>query len=150
MKRRWKIFLVAAGSLVAVWAICFFGFREKEPSYNGRTLSEWLDCLTAQGKNDQAKAKEACNAIRAIGLDSLQYMKKRVRTAEMYRAMANRLVQHRWLGSIPRRCAIRATIYYGEQASRYQVVSTIIKTNKSLQMVYHASPIESTNATRKR
>ena len=43
MKGPIKILLLGAGGLIAVVAVCFFCLREKEPSYNGRTLSEWLD-----------------------------------------------------------------------------------------------------------
>ena len=43
MRRRWKTLLLAACGLIAVVAVCFFVcLQEKEPSYNGRTLSEWL------------------------------------------------------------------------------------------------------------
>ncbi len=43
MTRRRKILLVSACGLIAVVALCFFSLRDKEPAYNGRTLSEWLD-----------------------------------------------------------------------------------------------------------
>jgi hypothetical protein len=34
-------------ALIAVVAVCFFCFRDNEPSYNGRTLSEWLEKFDA-------------------------------------------------------------------------------------------------------
>jgi len=43
MRRRGKILLLSACGLVAVVGVCWFCFREDEPSYNGRTLSEWLE-----------------------------------------------------------------------------------------------------------
>lgn len=44
MRQRWKILLGVCG-VAALVIICFFCLRDsdKEPSYNGRTLSEWLD-----------------------------------------------------------------------------------------------------------
>ena len=43
MTRRRKTLLCVLCGVIAVAAVCFFCLREKEPSYNGRTLSEWLD-----------------------------------------------------------------------------------------------------------
>ena len=43
MTRRRKILFTSACGVIAVVAVCFFCLREQEPSYKGRTLSEWLE-----------------------------------------------------------------------------------------------------------
>ncbi|MDB6058215.1 MAG: hypothetical protein JWO95_2059 [Verrucomicrobiales bacterium] len=75
MRRRWKILLLAACGLIAVVAVCFFSLREKEPSYNGRTLSEWLERYNnsseqTDGHSVQA-AETAAQAVRAIGTNGV-------------------------------------------------------------------------------
>jgi hypothetical protein len=73
MNRRRKILLLALCGLIAVIAVCFFCLREREPSYNGRTLSEWLsDCSYYPEDPVRAQAavrirQDAELAVRAIG-----------------------------------------------------------------------------------
>ncbi len=74
MTGRRKKFLLAACGVVAVVGVCFFCLRDNEPSYNGRTLSEWLDeCeeLGFQEIADMPKLKDAVTAVRAIGTNAL-------------------------------------------------------------------------------
>lgn len=68
MRRRWKILLLAACGLIAVVAVCFFCLRENEPSYNGRTLSEWLE----RAPGDRA----AILAVRQIGTNAVPLLLK--------------------------------------------------------------------------
>jgi hypothetical protein len=67
VRRRWKILLLGACGLVVVVAVCFYCLREKEPSYNGRTLSEWLDDaasgISVTGQQGREKAIEAVGKI---------------------------------------------------------------------------------------
>ncbi len=81
MRRRWKIFLLSACGLIAVVGICFFSLREKEPSYNGRTLSEWLERSVAfdpRETNDvpEVRRQEAITAMRHFGGDALPWLVK--------------------------------------------------------------------------
>ncbi len=71
--------LVVAGcALVAVVAVCFFCFRENEPSYNGRTLSEWLEEITVSriAVTEQLEEQKAIEAVRAIGTNALPFFVK--------------------------------------------------------------------------
>ncbi len=83
MRRRWKILLCALCGLIAVLAIWFFGFREKEPSYNGRTLSEWLilhdhslDIGDRGFVYTNRTAIAAAAAVRAIGSNAVPILLK--------------------------------------------------------------------------
>src|SRR5437879_4899885 len=69
-----------------VWAIS----REREPSYQGRTLSEWTDLLP--GKND-----DASNAIRHVGSNSLPVILKWLR----YEPPSWKVKMVRPLGAVP-------------------------------------------------
>ncbi|MDB6056413.1 MAG: domain containing protein [Verrucomicrobiales bacterium] len=80
VRRRWKILSMAACGLIAVVAVCFFCLREREPSYNGRTLSEWLQRYDPHSPwwidgvavgVDSAAEDEAAKAVRQIGTNAL-------------------------------------------------------------------------------
>src|SRR6266850_2566498 len=60
-KRRFLFFCL--GTVLVLTAVVWAIFREREPTYDGRTLSEWAD-LSTQGNN------EATNAIRHIGTNT--------------------------------------------------------------------------------
>jgi hypothetical protein len=72
VRRRWKILLLAATGLVAVWAIWFVGFRKKEPSYNGKPLSEWLEKVSSY--KPPAERDQARKAVVAIGTNAVPYL----------------------------------------------------------------------------
>jgi hypothetical protein len=70
--RRRKMLLLSLCGLIAVVTVCFFCLREREPSYNGRTLSEWLPLygqyVTDAGKMSNLETqRRAGDAIRSIG-----------------------------------------------------------------------------------
>lgn len=60
-------------------AVCFFCVRESEPSYNGRTLSEWIDeeqrmdfyRQYEQGAPPSVTHQQVQSAVRAIGTNAL-------------------------------------------------------------------------------
>ncbi len=62
--------------VIAVGAVWFFCLRESEPSYNGRTLSEWLEQYdTARlSSHNAAYEQEAMTALAAIGSNALPYL----------------------------------------------------------------------------
>ncbi|MDB6058214.1 MAG: domain containing protein [Verrucomicrobiales bacterium] len=73
MTRTRKILLLSACGLIAVVAVCFFCLREKEPSYHGRKLSEWLDRTVLISTNiaySSYDVNEAIDAIGAIGTNA--------------------------------------------------------------------------------
>lgn len=78
MTRRRKILLCVICGLIAVVAVCFFGLREQEPSYNGRTLSEWLERHMNFGTDSCADfvRQEAETAIRHIGTNAIPSLLK--------------------------------------------------------------------------
>jgi hypothetical protein len=73
--RRRKLVLVAACGLAAVVAVCIFALREAEPSYNGRTLSEWLERRDGNARMDalyaESQRREAEVAVREIGTNAV-------------------------------------------------------------------------------
>ena len=75
VRRRWKILLFGLCGLIALVAVCFFCFHENRPSYNGRSLSEWLDDIEyIGGREGQREAGVA--AIRAIGTNACPVLLK--------------------------------------------------------------------------
>jgi hypothetical protein len=71
MTRRRKILLFGLCGVIAVVAVCFFCLRDAEPSYDGRTLSEWL-VIYGSG----ADTTESEHAIVAIGPNAVPYLAK--------------------------------------------------------------------------
>ncbi len=71
VRKRRKIVLMTVGGLIAVVAFWFFCLHEKEPSYNGRKLSEWLDDF-----DSPPKAERAAIAVRAFGTNALPNLVK--------------------------------------------------------------------------
>ncbi len=81
MTRRRKILLLSACGLIAVVALCFFSLREKEPSYNGRTLSEWLRDYHAKATSlvpdgEEIPDEESAAAVSAIGTNAIPILVK--------------------------------------------------------------------------
>lgn len=69
MRRRWRILLLSACGVVAVVAVCFFCLRDDEPSYNGRTLSEWL--RISSGYVSAQQRRTAQDAVLQIGTNAI-------------------------------------------------------------------------------
>jgi hypothetical protein len=65
--------LLTACGLIAVVAICFFCLREKEPSYNGRTLSEWV-FVYGRDRSTANDRKEAAKAIGSVGNNAIRFL----------------------------------------------------------------------------
>lgn len=68
--------MISVCGLVVVLAVCYFCLHEREPSYNGRTLSEWLvrydtARLVTHIKSDE---DEAMHAVEVIGADAIPYL----------------------------------------------------------------------------
>lgn len=84
VKRRWKIFLLGASGLIVVVSVCFFCLREKEPSYNGRTLSDWLDAydpampgaVVPPANIQRQQQRVPAEAIAKIGTNALPFVLK--------------------------------------------------------------------------
>jgi hypothetical protein len=74
MARRRNILLIATCAVIAVVAVCFSCLRTQEPSYNGRTLGEWLD--TFARISPEREQDEALNAVRAIGTNAIPQLFK--------------------------------------------------------------------------
>jgi hypothetical protein len=74
MRRRSKILLLAACVLIAAIAVCFFCLRANEPSYNGGTLSGWLERPQKIGLQPIGQAEQlndVATAVRAIGTNAV-------------------------------------------------------------------------------
>ena len=93
MKRRWIIVLVV-GCVVVGAIIASMGFREREPVYGGRKLSEWLDYYSFP-EPPQAEA------VRHIGTNALPYLVKwlgyerpvwKSRLAARYKKLPHRMI----------------------------------------------------------
>jgi hypothetical protein len=78
MRKRWKwLILVGCAALVCILTLTFR--RNHEPSYNGRTLSEWVAIYggsvgDASNIASPADRQLAANAIRNIGINALPYL----------------------------------------------------------------------------
>jgi HEAT repeat protein len=82
VRRRWIIVVVTAFVLVAGGTI-WFSTREREPSYNGRTLSEWLEIYCDDPQVSLTRLlpqpleqNEAAMAVRRIGANALPWLLK--------------------------------------------------------------------------
>ncbi|MGZ4965104.1 MAG: HEAT repeat domain-containing protein, partial [Limisphaerales bacterium] len=80
VRRRSKLLLLGACILIALVAVCFFCLRDNEPSYNGRTLSEWLeiyeptyiylDKVGRPPKTPEVVEAQAATSVRQIGTNA--------------------------------------------------------------------------------
>jgi hypothetical protein len=73
-KRRKRIILLACGILAL--ALGWIAMQEREPRYNGRTLSSWLaQYLPNESQQvSDADAREAATAVEAIGTNALPFL----------------------------------------------------------------------------
>ena len=73
MKRRLLIILILAG--IAGLLFLFFRGGEKEPEYNGKKLSQWLEVLNVQsgyyGGSQSASWEEGRTAVQHIGTNAV-------------------------------------------------------------------------------
>jgi hypothetical protein len=72
MSKRRKILLLLTGLVLALGV--FMPFRESEPSYAGRTLSEWLVRLIRYSGSQTQIDPEAAEAIRHIGGKAVPFL----------------------------------------------------------------------------
>jgi hypothetical protein len=81
--KKHRVIMVVVGCLVLASAAALFWPREREPRYNGRSLSELigLHALDMYGSNDTryGSAMEAGAAVRHIGTNALPYLMKWIR-----------------------------------------------------------------------
>lgn len=74
-RRKWTLVIVVVA--VAVSCLTVWITREPQPSYNGKSLSEWLEVYRVES-SDQAAGRPASNdgadAIRAIGTNALPWL----------------------------------------------------------------------------
>jgi hypothetical protein len=68
MKRGRRILLVAAGAVAVLTVVFLLWPREREPSYQGKKLSEWL--ILSEGL-DSPQTKAAQEAVRHIGTNAI-------------------------------------------------------------------------------
>lgn len=71
MTRRWRITLIIA-AVVSLAGIAFWLLRPREPEYQGRPLSAWLEQLTAT--RDGVEHEQAVAAVRAIGTNAVPHL----------------------------------------------------------------------------
>jgi hypothetical protein len=70
VKRR-RLFIIIFGCLAAAILVLLVWPREREPQYNGVTLSTWLVCC---GSTNYADSLAAVDAIRHIGTNALPFL----------------------------------------------------------------------------
>lgn len=72
MRVRWNILLLGLCGMFAVVAVSFFCLRENEPSYKGRTLSDWLEDYQRSNSDPlHISEYEFTNAIATIGTNAI-------------------------------------------------------------------------------
>jgi HEAT repeat protein len=91
--RRWRFILV--GILLLLVLVPLFTSSEREPTYNGRPLSEWLRLYARWSPSPGSpRNEEAASAIRRIGTNALPYLTKWIQyerpawRMRLYRLMA--------------------------------------------------------------
>jgi len=97
MDAKRKTMIVLAAVLVTAVVAAFVWPREREPEYQGKKLSEWLELgwLSHRGSVEQ---EEASDAIRHIGSNSVPYLVSAVR----YRPSVVRRVAIQFEAVLPR------------------------------------------------
>ena len=77
--RKWVVMIAASAALVIILGVVLpILNRESEPSYNGRTLSEWLK-LSRRPAVSEGFPGEATLAVRSIGTNALPFLLKWIR-----------------------------------------------------------------------
>jgi hypothetical protein len=94
LKIRW--FLCVLGCLAAVLAVAALLRHDQEPSYRGRSFSQWCKLLaeSAQAEGRQTESQEAIHAIRQIGTNALPFLMRSLHDSPFslkLRALADRL-----------------------------------------------------------
>src|SRR5580765_1000587 len=79
LKRRMLLRLLLLGVAVAVGLFVAGAFREREPEYGGRRLSQWMEVLVRNPPETRDQVKEA---FRQIGPATIPYLLKCLRGKE--------------------------------------------------------------------
>jgi len=75
MRRRWKYGLVFASAFVVLLGLLVSGvFRSREPEYEGKKLSEWVEMYPSFGLPGDADL--AARGVRAIGSNGIPFLLK--------------------------------------------------------------------------
>lgn len=72
-RRRRNLFLLTVGIVLTLVAILVFG-REREPRYEGKKLSEWVDLYPSLGLSGDAQLAE--RGVRGIGTNGIPFLLK--------------------------------------------------------------------------
>jgi HEAT repeat protein len=79
LRKKWRASLVVALALAAIGAL-FCASRSNEPSYQGRSLSQWLRDI--ENAREDPEAEPAKNAVRQIGTNAIPYLLGKMRTED--------------------------------------------------------------------
>jgi hypothetical protein len=117
-KRRKRLILLACGilALAVLWQL----LRDREPSYQGRTLSEWIDQTRQDGVENEIE--EARIAIRAIGTNAIPTILKWI----SYEPSASRDRIAALVERLSPKLATRFIVHTERRASRAQDVFYIL------------------------
>src|SRR5262245_38689092 len=94
MRRRRTVFISGSLACMAI-GLLMMAARLREPSYHGRSLSDWLEAL--EQKEDIEGAAEARVALRQMGTNALPHLLSMLRTKD---SRFKSLLQH-WEGKHP-------------------------------------------------
>jgi len=72
--RRRRILLLLAGCALVAFVLILLWPCEREPSYQGKSLSEWLFLYVAQNGQDTPQAASATVAVQGIGTNALPFL----------------------------------------------------------------------------
>jgi hypothetical protein len=95
LKRKWKIWVAAA--VVVVVGIVWWGLREPEPSYEGKTVNEWFSEIDLSPAG-QGTAGPAFLAIKAMGTNAIPFLRSKYRETNS----KSHIRVAGWLGRFPR------------------------------------------------
>jgi len=118
MNRKLLFLYAVALAAAAAWAAWFL-LSQREPAYNGKSLSAWIDqryryLPNARDLPDLAKAEEAQDAIRQIGTNALPSLLAMVRTRDS--AIKKRLLAFNQRQNILR-VPLKPASYYHSRAT---------------------------------
>ena len=113
MKRRTVIVCAIISLLVIVGVVCVL-VKDSEPSYNGKTLTQWLVDIQKLGINDRAKYNECRDAIYTIGTNAIPSLIRMVdRTDSPLKVKAVQFLGPKWSDKLK----IRKADYYRSKAT---------------------------------
>src|SRR5438477_4276939 len=102
-RRRVFLVLIAAVVLVVVGMFVAGAFREREPEYGGKRLSEWVVTFEAPTPDESMiHTEEAVDAIRHIGTHAIPYLLKWIRYERSDRSSGWKSKLDAWLEIIHR------------------------------------------------